>query len=74
MRLIQNCAFFSKVMKNSLGVLRHAQDERKEFEMIAKIPFMLRLSKHSVSFFSSLLGRTPKKTLTLRKVRSIKSL
>jgi hypothetical protein len=42
-------------MKNSLGVLRHAQDERKKFEMIEKNPVMLRLSKHSVSFFSSLL-------------------
>src|SRR6266478_4995521 len=42
---------------NSFGVLRRAQDERKEFEMIERIPFTLRLSKHSVPFFSNLLNK-----------------
>jgi hypothetical protein len=40
----------SRLLKNSLGVLRQAQDERREVEMIKKIPFMLRFSKHSYLF------------------------
>ena len=31
-----------------------AQDERREFEIVDDFPFMLRVSKHSEPFFSSL--------------------
>jgi hypothetical protein len=37
-------------LKNSLGVLRRAQDERTGFDIIDDFPFMLRPSKHSESF------------------------
>jgi hypothetical protein len=40
----------SQVFADSLGVLRHAQDERSGFEIIDDFPFMLRLSKHSEPF------------------------
>jgi hypothetical protein len=49
-----------QVAEKSLGVLRPFDSAQgrlssgrteREFEMIKKIPFMLRLSKHSVSFF-----------------------
>ena len=33
-----------------------AQDERRDFKKIENFPFMLRLSKHSESFFNDLLG------------------
>jgi hypothetical protein len=33
-----------------------AQDERRGFEIVEGFPFMLRLSKHSESFFSTLLA------------------
>src|SRR5882724_396966 len=36
---------------NSFGVLRRAQDERKEFEMIEGIPFMLRPLEAFRTFF-----------------------
>jgi hypothetical protein len=32
-----------------------AQDERRGFEIVEDFPFMLRLSKHSEPFFSTLL-------------------
>jgi hypothetical protein len=37
---------FNRLLKNSLGVLRQAQDERRSFDF----PFMLRFSKHSELF------------------------
>jgi hypothetical protein len=37
----------SRLMKNTLGVLRRAQDERRVAEVIEYFPFMLSLSKHS---------------------------
>ena len=36
-----------------------AQDERRSFDIIEDFPFMLRLSKHSESFFSNLLASVP---------------
>jgi hypothetical protein len=39
-----------RLLKNSLGVLRRAQDERRGFDIIDNFPFMLRLSKHSEPF------------------------
>jgi hypothetical protein len=51
-----DCEDSSILLKNSFGVLRQAQDDGERVELIKKIPFMLRLSKHSVSFFSDLLG------------------
>jgi len=36
-----------------------AQDERKGFDIIEYFPIMLRLSKHSESFFSNLVGFAP---------------
>jgi hypothetical protein len=42
-------------MKNSLGVLRRAQDQRKRSEVTEKIPLMLKLSKHEALFFNRLL-------------------
>jgi hypothetical protein len=41
---------FDRLLKNSLGVLRRAQDERRGFDIIDDFPFMLRLSKHSEPF------------------------
>jgi hypothetical protein len=43
-------------LKNSLGVLRRAQDERTGFDIIDDFPFMLRLSKHSEPFSTSCQG------------------
>jgi hypothetical protein len=34
-----------------------AQDERRGFERVDNFPFMLRHSKHSEPFFSSLVGK-----------------
>jgi hypothetical protein len=44
------------VLKNSVESFDGAQDERRNFEIIEDFPFMLRRSKHSVPFFSNLLG------------------
>jgi hypothetical protein len=41
---------FNRLLKNSLGVLRRAQDERGSFDIIDDFPFMLSLSKHSETF------------------------
>jgi hypothetical protein len=40
----------------SSGVLRQAQDERRDAEKILDFPFVLSLSKHEFPFFSSQLG------------------
>jgi hypothetical protein len=37
-------------LKNFLGVLRRAQDERRAFDILDDFPFMLRPSKHSERF------------------------
>ena len=44
-----------RLLKNSLGVLRRAQDERGSFDIIDDFPFMLRLSKHSEPFSTACL-------------------
>jgi hypothetical protein len=44
-----------RLLKNFLGVLRRAQDERREFDIIGGFPFMLRLLEAFRTFFNSLL-------------------
>jgi hypothetical protein len=44
-----------RLLKNSLGVLRRAQDERGSFDIIEIFPFMLRPSKHSEPFSTACL-------------------
>jgi hypothetical protein len=45
-----------RLLKNSLGVLRRTQDERRGFDIIDDFPFMLRPSKHSESFSTACLS------------------
>ena len=40
----------NRLLKNPLGVLRQAQDERTKTDIVDDFPFMLRLSKHSEFF------------------------
>jgi hypothetical protein len=47
----------SRLMKNTLGVLRRAQDERRVAEMIEYFPFM-QLVEAFLNFFSNLLGHS----------------
>src|SRR5919106_1659645 len=46
----------NRLLKNSLGVLRRAQDERRGFDIIDDFPSMLRLSKHSEPFSTACLS------------------
>jgi hypothetical protein len=49
-------SYLDRLLKNSLGVLRRAQDERRVFDIIEDFPFMLRLSKHSEPFSTACLS------------------
>jgi hypothetical protein len=44
-----------RLVKNSLGVHRRAQDERRGFDIIDDFPFMLKLSKHLEPFSTTCL-------------------
>ena len=49
----------SRLLKNLSESFDAAQDERRRINFIEDFPFMLRLSKHSESFFSNLLASVP---------------